>query len=506
MTAAHELVPIADRVGMVRWLRFVMAAGVVVGAVAGATPVAVPLPLLAAVTLLYAVGLASVEELSQRRAGRWTGLLGLSLLLDGLYLAWAGAVTGGTQGIVAWLLIAHVVGVTLLVSYPTGVKVALWHSLLLYGAAELHRLDVLELAGLGTAPYRWLVAYVVGLWLVGLGTASFSAVNERELRRRRVDLEALAAFAAEVNQAPDPESVAEALAGQLRDALGFTRVVVLGGRGGREVLGAAGVAAPSRHRDPAPSAVVARACRENRPVLSARLAPDEDAWLRALLPDARNVVVLPLSTGADAPEAVVAEYGTQRGTRIERRALDAAGRFADHGALALRAARLLAEVRLAATRDGLTGIANRSVFDEELATELSRAMRSGEPLALLLLDIDHFKAINDEHGHPFADGVLRGVAQSLAEESRDFDTVARYGGEEFAVILPNSDEVAAYAAGERLRKAVEAADLGVAVTVSVGAAVARTPASFDGLVERADAALYASKHAGRNQVTLAPAG
>jgi diguanylate cyclase (GGDEF)-like protein len=162
-------------------------------------------------------------------------------------------------------------------------------------------------------------------------------------------------------------------------------------------------------------------------------------------------------------------------------------------------------------RDGLTGIANRRRFDETLEVELHHAAHSTAPISLLLVDIDHFKALNDRCGHQRGDECLIQVATALASASlRQGDLVARYGGEEFAVILPACDEESAMALGERLRMAV--LDLAIphagappeyCVSISVGVATASSPmAGRTELIGLADAALYEAKRRGRNRTVI----
>jgi diguanylate cyclase (GGDEF)-like protein len=169
---------------------------------------------------------------------------------------------------------------------------------------------------------------------------------------------------------------------------------------------------------------------------------------------------------------------------------------------------LTTTLELLGVTDGLTGVHNRRFFDETLAQEIKRSERSGAPVALMMLDIDHFKRYNDRFGHQAGDEALRAVAQAVAREIRSVDFVARYGGEEFAVIMPATEGHAAAAVAERVRRAVESRNLrapeGGPVTVSIGVAVyPEAGGDGPGLVAAADGALYAAKGDGRNRVVLA---
>jgi diguanylate cyclase (GGDEF)-like protein len=163
-----------------------------------------------------------------------------------------------------------------------------------------------------------------------------------------------------------------------------------------------------------------------------------------------------------------------------------------------------------ATRDGLTGLANRRCFDDTLYAEWSRAMRQKQPLSLLMVDVDNFKAYNDAHGHLGGDECLKRIAGAVAGEMRANDLVARYGGEEFAVILPNQSLKGAAIVAERIRRRVEqlhmpgqpAAARNVTVSIGAATAYASPEASASELVATADAALYRAKHMGRNRISL----
>ena len=174
-----------------------------------------------------------------------------------------------------------------------------------------------------------------------------------------------------------------------------------------------------------------------------------------------------------------------------------------NAALATRLGDALAAMERQAATDGLTGVPNRRSLDRLLQAQLAMAEREGRPFSVLMLDLDHFKAVNDTHGHGVGDAVLRAFAQRIEGQLRRSDVCARYGGEEFAVVLPGTGAELALDAGERLRLAVAGAPLvpGVAVTVSVGAATWRPGDDAAALLARADAALYAAKRAGRDRVT-----
>lgn len=162
-----------------------------------------------------------------------------------------------------------------------------------------------------------------------------------------------------------------------------------------------------------------------------------------------------------------------------------------------------------ADRDGLTGCLNHRAFHARLEAEASRAERDGSALALIVFDVDHFKRVNDVHGHPVGDTVLAGVGRALIAAARSSDVVARLGGEEFAVLAPGSDLDSALALAERLHAAITQISEPVPVTASAGVSVLPSPARSAGeLLDQADHALYQAKRAGRDQVApfYEPAG
>jgi diguanylate cyclase (GGDEF)-like protein len=173
---------------------------------------------------------------------------------------------------------------------------------------------------------------------------------------------------------------------------------------------------------------------------------------------------------------------------------------ASQTAAALRNAGLLSEIEHLATRDGLTGLANRRLFEESLQREVARSHRRKAPLALVVLDVDHFKHVNDTVGHQAGDAVLREVARAMVGNTKASDLPARYGGDEFVVLLPDCTGDDAFAVAERLRAAVARDVTAVPVTVSAGVgALPGNAGDGERLVAAADAALYSAKREGRDR-------
>jgi diguanylate cyclase (GGDEF)-like protein len=217
----------------------------------------------------------------------------------------------------------------------------------------------------------------------------------------------------------------------------------------------------------------------------------------------------------------IADKNSTNGTFVNGARVDQPQRLADGDRIQIGATTLLkvalvdaeeheAARRLyeSAVRDPLTGAFNRRYLDERLPGELAYADRHGAALSLLLLDLDHFKQLNDSHGHPAGDTVLRSVVEILSPLLRQEDLLARYGGEEFVVVARGTDLPGAQALAERIRCSVEAMPISsgagrLQVTTSIGIATASADQNFerpDALIAAADEALYRAKEAGRNCV------
>ena len=174
----------------------------------------------------------------------------------------------------------------------------------------------------------------------------------------------------------------------------------------------------------------------------------------------------------------------------------------------MRNALLYRAATQSALRDPLTGAGNRVAMEQTLQREIDMSRRHVQPLSVLMLDIDHFKRVNDDHGHGAGDEVLRAIAASIKAQLRNVDMVFRYGGEEFLILLSNTGREAAAMVGERLRQATQSEEYFadgqlIEITVSLGCSTLLPGESADSLLRRADSALYVAKREGRNRLAMA---
>jgi diguanylate cyclase (GGDEF)-like protein len=511
----NDLVPLADRLPFLRTFRLTAALTCAAAWLLLPDQRTTSSAVFLAAMIAYGAITVSVDALWNALGLRWRYLLGVMLLTDGLWLAVMNYVfcgpnspahPSGVSGTLFALILLQLVVVCLLASFRTGVKIAMWSSLLLVLTFHAREIGVVGTpVTLGDTQFHELIMTIALLWIVTLTTASFVAVNERELRRRRYDLEALAGLAFALEESNGSEAVGDVLASAVVEQLGYRRAVVvqidelrrpsvLAHRGAVEAP-ASGVSLVAN------SALIS--AREAT-VLRTKLDPRTDAWLTTVLPEAKGIVIVPMHRESRLAGFLVAELGVVRHNGAERRLIGVTERFASQSALALANAALLARVQRLATRDDMTGLANRRAFDEMLVHELARAQRQSHQLALVLFDLDRFKQVNDTLGHPTGDALLRRVASQAAGLGRLGDVVARYGGEEFAMILPNADLDAAFALAERLRETIAAGTEPTTVTTSLGVAIyPKDGTTAETLVGAADRALYLSKESGRNRTSAA---
>ncbi|GAA4607716.1 diguanylate cyclase (GGDEF)-like protein [Actinoplanes octamycinicus] len=316
-------------------------------------------------------------------------------------------------------------------------------------------------------------------------------VTVRTVERQRSLAETMRAAAAEVSGTLVPEDVL--------DRLLTTFIRVTGADSG--VLLPIGDTAMPAERSSAPGALPAFTALD-----TARRGTAGGLWgdLDVVLTGARAWVAAPL-TGRDGPVAVAVLVATDA-NRFDDSHVSILAALAGQGMVAYENARLFTQVQRLATTDALTGLHNRRYFFDVANERVSRALRDRLPLVAMMMDIDHFKRINDGHGHGTGDDVIQQVTARIRAAAPPHAIVGRYGGEEFALVLPGADRSAADELGETLRRAIaddpvttRTGDL--AVTVSVGiAALTPADAALDDVLGHADQALYQAKQDGRNRV------
>ncbi|HDD35248.1 MAG TPA: GGDEF domain-containing protein [Candidatus Desulfofervidus auxilii] len=191
-------------------------------------------------------------------------------------------------------------------------------------------------------------------------------------------------------------------------------------------------------------------------------------------------------------------------TKLEPQEKEILNLILKHASIILENAYLYEKIRLSSITDALTGLYNRRYFMERLEIEWERAKRYQRPISLLILDIDHFKRINDTYGHLAGDKVLKTLGKLISKQLRKTEIAGRYGGEEFTILVPETNAEGAIKLAERLRKMVEeypfAINGTINVTVSIGVSDAEGIETINDLIQKADAALYQAKETGRNRV------
>ena len=511
-TDRGDYAALSDRMVLLTALRVGMAVVVVAWSIVRPELLGVSIEALIGGCAAYVALAVAAEPLRRELANRGHILIGLMLLLDGVALAFAMYATGGTQSPMRFLIYLHLVAVSLLCSYRTGLKVALWHSLLLfvvlYAQAALLVPPVDVIPGRAIEFDRMPVLNVTSFWLFALATSVFSAMNERELRQRRTDLETLVELGSKLDDVTDPIQQSQIVLDGLVGRFDFKRGVVLGASDGRTVvLASRGIEnVPTTSEDADAVVSLAWARKDLLPVK--RLDPKRNPFLTSLMPGARNLLVSPLVADGRALGAVVIEYRPRPVLGgVERRAASVLTQLCSIAALNLRNAVLLRHVQDLAERDSLTGAANRRMFEVTLervmlTPDSSRSRR--EPVTtVLFIDLDDFKIVNDSLGHAAGDALLVAVTERIAGSVRDGDLVARLGGDEFAVLTADAADLKkAVAMAQRLVRELRApyviGDRHVSVTASIGIASARDAnEQASDVVRNADVAMYMAKANGK---------
>ena len=501
-----DLVPVTERLrNLMIWRAAVLPAAALAVVIVPGLRIVDARPVALAVGCF--VALSAVLTFTARRATRRTAALARALLLaDAVAVVALSLGVGGTSSPLRYVIVLQAVEATLLASFRTGLKLVAWQSLVV---SALYVVGPRVLTGVATvrldaASRRDLAVLVACAWVAAISTAWLAAANERELRRRRYDLEQLAAYHDRLETAQDPAGAAKVFVTMTQDELDVRRVVVVvpDGDDGLRVLATGGVERVPETFTPTPGSLVADAIAATRTLLVAGLDPLLDAQVLEGLPATANLAALPLRT-ARGRGAILVEPGQRSGSRVEKRVVSMLERYRDELGTQLSNLWLIESLRVSAMTDPLTGVANRGRLRDVLHASVQASIRTAQPLCVVMLDVDHFKRVNDTHGHTAGDQVLRQVASVLEYNVRPYDTVARYGGEEFVVILPPTDLPAAAIVAERLRTAIPAGTSPISVTSSFG--VARFDAAVDDpdrLIERVDALLYAAKQTGRNRVVI----
>jgi signal transduction histidine kinase len=295
----------------------------------------VPLAWVGLTTVVYvaaSVGLGIIVGRGTRFA---VPLMQAGLLLDGIFLAAAVALTGGTSSLLRFLAYGHVLGVTLLCSYRTGLKLTVWHTVLFLWVVQAIRADLVPGPDGMSAGGGGVALTVGGMWLLALGTAAFAAVSERELRRQKADLTNLSAMVARLGGERRAAEIPKLLLEELRGTFGFGRGVVLASPEGElELLAATDQAADVGAVDGL-DPIMSRAWNEGRPQLVRGLDPAADPRLAKLLPGARNVLVVPLLPAGSHRLGVVAVERGGKVTQMRRWEVEMVAQFAAHAARAL---------------------------------------------------------------------------------------------------------------------------------------------------------------------------
>jgi diguanylate cyclase (GGDEF)-like protein/PAS domain S-box-containing protein len=308
------------------------------------------------------------------------------------------------------------------------------------------------------------------------------------------------------------DALAAALADTARDAFAASdaAVILYGAAGGART--AAGV-----HLRPTLLALQAATSAESQSTTPTTVLIGSPAEADAISPGLaqaldesrfKALTAVPLFDGTNLVGALVCLYGRER--EFDEATLQLHEALARQAALILVRTRLQQELQEMALHDQLTGLANRNLLRERLSHAIASSTRTGQPMALLFLDLDGFKPINDDLGHRVGDAVLQTVADRLNAVIREADVVGRYGGDEFLIVCENADEEAASNIATRVVEAMQERDPQLPteylVTASIGVVVhhsdGNVPPSNDALVRRADAAMYESKNAGGNRITL----
>jgi diguanylate cyclase (GGDEF)-like protein len=502
-----DLLPLADRLAVLQGARLIAMATVI--AVVGINPAVIHVETATVVVgvAVYAVATTMIELVRRSRRSRSIGIVTTLSLIDAAVLVAIVTVTGGPQSPFIVLCYLQVVAATLVVSYRTGLKAAVLYALALPLAEAFAGSGLLS--ELRAAPEELSAVSSLTFLVFAIVTAVFSSFNERALRTSRQLSQSLADMAFALERADDVKQVCGIVALNVQHSLDGSRVVFAVDTPDG-TTGAIADDRTTRHFETEHLAMdLGRRWSPADPAAKLVYTPahEDDPFIAELLPDATNVIIVPVVADQRQLGVIIADYGGKRQARVPVATIETLGRIANHAALVLLNMDLLKTVATLAARDPLTDLPNRRTFNTALDREIARAKRTNHELGVVFLDVDHFKAVNDELGHAAGDSLLRELADGLRAHGRGADLVARYGGEEFIILLPDTDRSEAALAAERIRRRLSDSITTTHVTLSAGVAVfPNHGVTGDQLIQSADAAMYEAKRRGRDRTVTVDGG
>jgi signal transduction histidine kinase len=428
-TRPSDLVSLAERLGYLRLIRVGFAV-IVVGVGAFAPDVrSVGLSTLAGITGIYLLSVTAPNLTRRLRRPQLLPVIGATLLIDGIYLAWVMYATGGVTSPLRFLLYLHILAVTLLGSYRTGLKIAAWDSLLFFVTFYAQRAGLLEaretllsiLSGRGGDFQLDSILTVAGLWAVALGTATLSAVSEREIRGQNIDLEQLSATVAEIDQRAEASDIPRILLDRLCDVYAFTRGAVLASRTSDDLsLMAYRGAEQAPEIPPGLDSVMEQAWNHRRTLLVRGFDPDHDPRLAALFPGGRDLLIVPLFLHQGYRLGILVLEHPGKEDSLKRWVVTMVEQFAAHAALAIHNAWLLDEVqqKLEENRTLQGELMSQNIAlelkVEERTQELSESLRD-----LRMVDEQRQRLLSrlvnaeEEERHRIADDIHDGPVQQI---------------------------------------------------------------------------------------------
>jgi signal transduction histidine kinase len=390
-----ELVSLLERVRSLGFLRISIAVTALTAAAATSGEGSPPWRWVAIATVAYLPVLATPWTTKHLRRRPALLLIGLTMLVDGAYLAWVTYATGGLDSPLRFLIYVHVVGVTLLASSRTGLKVAAWHSLLLFvtsyaQAAGIVRVTQTILPGGSTGDFQLATTLAVGAIVgVALATGAFSSLMERELRAQKLDLEQLSSMMGELARADDASDVSRILVEEVCACFGFTRGVVLASPAGELEVLARSTEEPFDDPGTRLDAVVERAWETRGTQAVRALDPDADPRLAALLPDARNLLVVPLLVDGGHRVGVLAVEYRRASDGVKRWVVAMVEQFSAHAAMAMRNVWLSGEIREKLEE-------NRALRRQLIADNFALESRGHERTEELQQTIEELRFVDDQ--------------------------------------------------------------------------------------------------------------